>query len=88
MVAEFAPSNQRKMTKTDRADSKEILRSGSVMSEFPNLNIQRVLETDKPDGNRRNTTNNKEALSDPNLVSEKAYFVDFLIKSFFGCRNG
>lgn len=40
------------------------------MSDYPSLNIQRVLETEEHKGNRRNTSN-KEALSDPNLVSTK-----------------
>ena len=65
MVAEFGNG---KGSKTERANSKEILRSGSIMSDIHGLNIQRVIENEKPDPNRRNTTN-KEALSDPNLVS-------------------
>ena len=66
--AEFGTSKQSKGGKKDRKNSKEVLRSGSIMSDYPSLNIQRVLETEEHKGNRRNTSN-KEALSDPNLVS-------------------
>ena len=69
--AEFGSAKYGKGGKKDRKNSKDVLRSGSIMSDYPSLNIQRVLETEEQKGNRRNTSH-KEALSDPNLVSAKS----------------
>jgi len=64
MIAEFGTPFVRNSNACK--DSKEVSRSGSLINDRPFLNIERVQESEKSESNRRNT-NNKEALSDPNL---------------------